>query len=96
MKWAIYLKTDAVLTNNPDKYLSLRDHEPAEQDQPDNWAMKDRLTLYLWSWLGYLIMSLRVWRFSGRGGWREKLGNVEERVVEGGLLEKVQEIQDDE
>jgi hypothetical protein len=96
MKWAIYLKTDAVLTNNPEKYLALRDHEPSEQDQPDNWAMRDRLTLYLWSWLGYLIMSLRVWRFSGRGGWREKLGNVEERVVEGGLSEKVQEIQDDE
>jgi hypothetical protein len=96
MKWAIYLKTDAVLTNNPDKYLALRDHEPSEQDQPDNWAMKDRLTLYLWSWLGYLIMSIRVWRFSGRGGCREMLWNVEERVVEGGLSEKVQEIETDE
>ena len=94
MKWAIYLKTDAVLTNDPEKYLALRDCVPSEQDQPANWSWKDRLTLYFWSWCGFLIMTLRIWRFSGRGGWKEKLGNVEERLVEGGISEKVQEIHD--
>src|SRR5436309_15303563 len=82
MKWAVYLKTDAVLTNDPEKYLMLiRDHESTEKDQPKYWSMKDRWRLFLWSWLGFVIMSLRVWRFSGRGGWKGKLGNVEERVV---------------
>ena len=78
MKWSMYLKTDAVLTNDPEKYLALRDdYFPTEQDQPENWPLKDVLTLYFWSWLGFVIMSLRIWRFSGRGEWREKLGNVE-------------------
>jgi len=95
MKWAIYLKTDAVLTNNPEKYLALRDHEPSELDRPDNWTLRDRLTLHLRSWMGFLLMKFRVWRYSKRG-WREKLGNVEERVVQGGLSEKLQEIQEDE
>jgi hypothetical protein len=94
MKWAIYLKTDAVLTNNPEKYLALRDHKPSEKDQPDFWPLRDRMTMYLWSWLGFLVMSLRVWRYSGRGGWKEKLGNVEEKVVKGGISEKVQDIKE--
>jgi len=94
MKWAIHLETDAVLTNNPEKYLALRDHESSEKDQPDYWPLKDRMTMHLWSWLGYLIMTLRVWRYSGRGGWKEKLGNVEERVVKGGISEKAQDIKE--
>ena len=92
MKWAMCLKTDAVLTNDPEKYLALRDHVPSEQDHPTNWPFKDQLSLYFWSWFGVFIMSLRIWRYSGRGGWKEKLGNVEERIVEGGISEKVQEI----
>ena len=94
MKWAIYLKIDAVLTNDPEKYLALRDCAPSEQDQPSNWPLKDQLILYFWSWLGFLMMSVRVWMYSGRGGWKEKLGNVEERVVEEGISETVQEIHD--
>jgi len=90
----MYLKTDAVLTNDPEKYLSLRDHEPTKEDQPEFWSMRDRMTLYLWSWLGFFVMTLRVWRFSGRGGWKEKLGNVEERVVKGGISEKAQEVKE--
>ena len=42
--------------------------------------------------MGFISMTLRVWRFSGRGGWKEKLGNVEERIVKGGITEKAQEI----
>ena len=94
MKWAMCLKTDAVLTNDPEKYLTLRDHEPSKKDEPENWPLRDRMTLYLWSWLGFIFMSLRVWRYSGRGGWKEKLGNVEERVIKGGVTEKAQEIQE--
>ena len=94
MKWAISLRTDAVLTNNPEKYLALRNHEPSEEDQPENWPLRDRMTLHLWNWLGFLIMSLRVWRYSGRGGWKEKLGNVEEQVVQGGISEKAQNVQE--
>jgi len=94
MKWAMRLKTDAVLTNDPSKYLELRDHIPSENDEPENWPLREQLNLYLWSWLGFFIMSLRVWRYSGRGGWKEKLGNMEERVVEGGISEKVQEIKE--
>jgi hypothetical protein len=89
MKWAMYLGLDAVLTNDPEKYLKLRDHVPSKQDDPENWSMKDRWTLYLWSWLGFLIMSLRVWRYSNRGSWKEKLGNVEETFAKGGATEKV-------
>ena len=92
MKWAMYLKTDAVLTNDPEKYLALRDRVPSEQDQPAHWPLKDQLALYLWSWLGFLMISLRVWRLSGRGRWRAKLGNVEESVGKGDVSEKVQEI----
>ena len=88
MKWAIYLKTDAVLTNNPEKYLEFRDHEPSEKDQPGNWSLSDRLKLYLWSWLGFFIMSLRIWRFSARGRWKDKLGDVKER----GNSEKIHQI----
>jgi hypothetical protein len=88
MRWAIYLKTDAVLTNDPKKYLDLHDqHVTSTADCPENWSMRDRWTLFLWSWLGYFVMSLRIWRFSGRGGWKEKLENVEEHVVEGGISE---------
>ena len=88
------LRTDAVLTNNPEKYLALRDHVPTEKDSPENWPLSDRWTIYLWSWIGYVVMSFRIWRYSGRGGWKEKLGNVEERVLEGGAVEKFQEIQE--
>lgn len=90
----MYLHTDAVLTNNPEKYLALRDHVPNEQDQPEYWSWKDRLTLYLQSWIGFVSMSFRVWRYSGRGGWKEKLGNIEERIIKGGISEMVQEIHD--
>jgi hypothetical protein len=86
------LKTDAVLTNDPEKYLGLRDHEPSDADEPDHWPLADRMRLYLLSWLGFLIMTYRVWRFSSRGGWKEKLGNVEEELVEGGMSEKIQEV----
>jgi hypothetical protein len=76
MKWAMRLETDAVLTNDPEKYLSLRDHVPTEKDEPANWPYRSLLTLYFWSWLGFLMMSVRVWRFSGRGGWKGKLENI--------------------
>jgi hypothetical protein len=92
MKWAIYLKTDAVLTNDPEKYLAFRDRVPLEQDQPANWPWKDQLTIYFLSWFGFLMMTLRVWRFSGRGRWKERLGNVVEGVGKGDISEKVQEI----
>lgn len=88
----MYLKADAVLTNDPGKYLALRDHVPSKQDTPENWPYRAQLALHLWSWLGFFIMSFRVWRFAGRGGWKEKLGDVEESIVEGGISEKVQEI----
>jgi hypothetical protein len=94
MKWAMYLKTDAVLTNNPEKYLALRDHVPTEHDQPENWLLKEWLILYIRSWVSFVFTTLRVWRFSGRGGWKEKLGNVEEKGVKSGVLEKIQEIQE--
>ena len=94
MKWAMRLKTDAVLTNDPPKYLALRDHVPSKTDDPENWPRNEQWKLYLLSWLGFLLMSMRVWRYSGRGGWKEKLGNVEERVVEGGISEKIQEVQE--
>ena len=92
MKWAMYLQTDAVLTNNPEKYLALRDHSPSEKDRPEHWPMKEWFKLYLWSWLGFIFMTLRVWRYAGRGGWKDKLGNFEERVVKGGVTEKAQEV----
>jgi hypothetical protein len=92
MKWAIYLRTDAVLTNDPDKYLAFRDHVPSEQDQPANWPLRDQLTLYLLSWVGFLMMKLLIWRFSGRGGWKEKLENIEDNLGEGGISEKIREI----
>lgn len=90
MKWAIYLKTDAVLTNDPEKYLALRDSAYSQQDQPPNWPLKDQLILFLLSWFGFLIMSFRVWKFSRRGR-KVKLGNIEKTVVERGISEKVQE-----
>jgi hypothetical protein len=92
MKWAMCLKTDAVLTNDPPKYLALRDHVPSEVDLPENWPWRDRLKLYLFSWLGYIFMTLRVWQYKKRGGWTEKMGNLEERVVEGGIQEKIEEM----
>jgi hypothetical protein len=94
MKWAMYLKTDAVLTNNPEKYLALRDYVPTEQDHPENWPLREFMTTYLWSWVTIIFMSLHVWRISKRGGWKEKLGNVEEKVIKDGISEKVQEIHD--
>ena len=94
MKWAMHLQTDAVLTNNPEKYLALRDYMPSEKDRPEYWSLSDRLTLYLWSWLGFILMNFRVWRYSGRGEWKEKLGNVEERLIKGGISEKAQEVHD--
>jgi hypothetical protein len=84
----MYLQIDAVLTNNPEKYLALRDHVPTERDQPENWPFKYRWTLFLWNWLGFIMMSLLVWRTSGRQGWKEKLNNVVERVVEDSISEK--------
>jgi hypothetical protein len=92
MKWAMYLKTDAVLTNDPEKYLALRDHVPSPMDRLEAWDWRDRWTMYLWSYLGAFVMSVRVWRYSGRGGWKEKLGNMEERMVKGSISEKAQEI----
>ena len=94
MKWAIYLKTDAVLTNDPEKYLALRSRVLTEQDHPESWPWREFITLYLWSWLGFIFMSLRVLGFSKRGGWKEKLGNVEAKVIKGGVSGKVQEIHD--
>ena len=94
MKWAISLKTDAVLTNDPEKYLALKDHKPSILDYPQNWSFRNWWTVYFWSWLGATIMNIRVWRYSGRGGWNMKLGNVEERVIKGGIPEKAQEIKD--
>jgi hypothetical protein len=88
MKWAMYLKTDAVLTNDPPKYIALRDHVPSEKDSPENWPLRDRLKLYLFSWLGYIFMTIRVWRYAKRGGW----STVEERVVKGGIQEKIEEV----
>lgn len=88
----MYLKTDAVLTNDPEKYLAFRDHVPTEKDQPENWPLRDLFKLYLWSWFRFFIMSLHIWRYARRGGWKEKLESVEERVVKGGISEKVQEI----
>jgi len=91
MKWAMYLKTDAVLTNDPAKYLALRDHVPSKKDSPDYWTYRDFFTVWCLNWLGYLIMSFRVWRYAGRDTWKEKLGNVEEKIVNGGMSEKVQQ-----
>jgi hypothetical protein len=93
MKWAMYLKTDAVLTNDPVKYLKLRDHVPSKKDTPENWPYRDLLLLYAFSWLGYFIMSFRVWRYAGRAGWKEKMGIVEEKIVQGGITEKVQDME---
>jgi len=95
MKWAMYLRVDAVLTNDPKRYLDLRDkHVASTADCPETWPWRARMTLYFWSWMGFISMTLRVWRFSGRGGWKEKLGNVEERIVKGGITEKAQEIRE--
>ena len=73
MKWAMYLQVDAVLTNDPEKYLALRDHVPTERDKPESWPFKDRWRLFLWTWLGLIVMSLLSWRSSRRQGWKEKL-----------------------
>jgi hypothetical protein len=93
MKWAIYLKTDAVLTNDPEKYLALRDSAYSERDLPPNWPLKDQLILFFWNWLGFLIMSFRVWRFSRRER-KANLGKIEKTVVEGVISEKLKEIHD--
>ena len=93
MKWAIYLKTDAVLTNNPEKYLALRDaHVPSEKDQPSHWSMREWWKVYVGSWWGVIMTRIRVWQYSGRGGWKERLGSVEETVVKDGISEKIQEV----
>jgi hypothetical protein len=56
MKWAMYLQTDAVLMNNPEKYLTLRDQSPTEKDLPENWPLRDRWTLFLYCLLGYIFL----------------------------------------
>jgi hypothetical protein len=94
MKWSMQLRTDAVLTNDPKKYLAVREsHVPSTADCPENWPWRDRLRLFMYSWLGYLMMTFRVWRYSGHGAWKERLGNVEERLVEGGISEKMADIE---
>jgi len=96
MKWAMYLKTDAVLTNDLAKYLALRDHVPSKEDTPESWPYRDFFTIYCLSWLGFLIMSFRVWRYAGRGNlrWKDRSGNIEETIVKGGISEKMQEIEE--
>ena len=93
MKWAMYLKTDAVLTNDPEKYLALRNHLSTEPDQPDNWSLRNQWSLYFWKWYGFVMMSLRVWRFSEPRSWKERSGDVQEKAVkgEGENSEKLQE-----
>ena len=92
MKWAMYLKTDAVLTNDPVKYIALRDHVPSKNDAPESWPYRDFFTLYALSWMGYFLMTLRVWRFAIRSEFHAKMEKVEEKMANGGLTEKIQEI----
>jgi hypothetical protein len=90
MKWAMYLGLDAVLTNDPEKYLSLRNHVPSEKDDLRYWPLKERWNIFLWSWIGFLVTVLHAWRYSGqRSRWKERLRDVKRNLIQGGAVRKI-------